>query len=281
MSGMSLMDVLIVDGFSNHDWEHTTRCIRAVLSEAEGFNVSVSTYPVDGTASEIEAWTPQFDAYDVVIQTCNDLGGGPRWPGSVETALETYVRNGGGLFVFHAGNNAFKSWAAYNRMIGLGWRDKDFGWAIVVEEDGTVVRVPAGEGEDTSHGPRLDACLTRLGDHPIHAGLPRQWVAADIEIYRFARGPAENLTVLSHATDPKLGLDFPIEWTVNFGEGRIYNSTLGHVWEGQAEPEGVRCVGFQTLLRRAVKWLGGKENVAVPEDFPAKEGPRLRPYPAV
>lgn len=277
MTEMSLLNVLIVDGFSNHDWEHTTRCIRAILTGADGFDVSVSTYPVDG--SEIEAWDPKFDKYDVVVQTCNDLNGGPRWPQLVETALESYVENGGGLFIFHAGNNSFQKWDAYNRMIGLGWRDKDFGWAITIKEDGTVVRVPAGEGEKTSHGPRIDAQLTRLGDHPIHAGLPRQWVAADIEVYRYARGPAENLTVLSYTKDPKHEINFPIEWTVTYGKGHVYNSTLGHVWKDQAEPEGVCCAGFQTLLRRGVQWLAKKEVTSVPKDFPTKEMSRLRPYP--
>jgi hypothetical protein len=41
----------------------------------------------------------------------------------------------------------------------------------------------------------VDALLVRLGDHPIHAGLPRQWVAADLEIYRYARGAAEKASL--------------------------------------------------------------------------------------
>jgi len=193
----NMINALVVDGYSNHDWEHTTRCISAILTESCGFHVTVSTYPVEGRSDEIASWNPHFEKYDVVIQSCNDLGGGPQWPRPTEVALEHYVENGGGLFIFHAGNNAFPSWDAYNLMIGLGWRDKDFGSAICIGEDGTVSRVPAGEGEDSSHGPRIDALLTRIGEHPVHAELPRQWVAADIEVYRYARGPAENLTVLS------------------------------------------------------------------------------------
>lgn len=274
---MSVIKVLIVDGFSNHDWAHTTRCIRAVLAQTGVFEVSVSTFPAD--LEEIEAWAPNFEAFDVVVQTCNDLGGGPRWPDRVEAALEAYVEAGGGLFIFHAGNNAFVHWEGYNCMLGLGWRDKGFGSAIVIDANEQPVCIPAGEGEKTSHGPRFDALVTRLGDHPIHEGFPRQWVAADIEVYRYARGPAENISVLSYAEDPTLGLRFPIEWSVAFGSGRIYNSTLGHVWKDQAEPIGIRCVGFQTLLCRAIQWLAKKDLMAVPEDFPSKMGPCLRPYP--
>ena len=70
--------------------------------------------------------------YDAIIQTCNDLGGGPPWPQAVRDDFEAYVRNGGGVYVWHGGNNAFPDWPAYNEMIGLGWRKKDFGWAIAV-----------------------------------------------------------------------------------------------------------------------------------------------------
>jgi hypothetical protein len=42
-----------------------------------------------------------------------------RWPWRVEQALEKYVSEGGGLVVYHAANNAFLVWRAYNDMIGL------------------------------------------------------------------------------------------------------------------------------------------------------------------
>lgn len=278
--GESNVRVLIVDGFSNHDWNHTTRCIQAILEQSSGFDVAVSTFPEDGREDAIEAWNPQFSAYDVVIQTCNDIKSGPRWPRRVEESLETYVQQGGGLYVFHSANNAFPHWGAYNRMIGLGWRNKDFGWAITINEEGEVVRIPAGEGEKTSHGKRVDALLTRLGDHPIHIGLPRQWTAADIEIYRYARGPAENLTVLSYAKDEKTGINFPIEWTVTYGKGHVYNATLGHVWDDQSEPKGIRCAGFQTLMPRIVQWLSERDvDATVPKDFPTSESASLRPSP--
>ncbi|MBT3397220.1 MAG: ThuA domain-containing protein, partial [Alphaproteobacteria bacterium] len=249
-----------------------------ILGETPGCDVSVSTFPVDDPSS----WNPDFEKYDVVVQTCNDIGGGPQWPRRVELALERYVEQGGGLFVFHSANNAFPHWVEYNRMIGLGWRKPDFGWAITVDAAGTVVHIPAGEGEKTSHGKRVDALLTRIGDHPIHTGLPRRWTAADIEIYRYARGPAENLSVLSYAQDAKTGLNFPVEWTVAYGKGRVYNSTFGHVWKNQAEPEGICCAGFQTILSRAVQWLAGKEVDSVrPLDFPSADAAGLRAYPVM
>lgn len=276
--GEGRIKVLIVDGFSNHDWKHTTRCIRSILEQSDTFDIAVSTFPEDGTEDEAKGWNPEFSAYDVVIQTCNDIGSDTRWPRRVEEMLETYVQQGGGLYVFHSANNSFPHWDAYNKMIGLGWRNKNFGWAITVDDAGKIIRIPAGEGEKTSHGKRVDALVTRLGDHPIHADLPRQWRAADIEIYRYARGPAENLTVLSYAKDEKTGLNFPIEWTVTYGSGRAYSATLGHVWHDQTEPEGIGCAGFQTLMPRIVQWLAGKKvDSSLPKDFPGKKEASVRP----
>jgi len=154
-------------------------------------------------------------------------------------------------------------------MIGLGWRNKRFGWSITIGPDGSAMRIPPGQGGNTSHGKRIDAVLTRLGEHPIHKDLPERWKAADLEVYSYARGPAENLKVLSHAHEPKTGLNFPIEWVVNYGKGKVYNSTFGHVWKGDTNPPSMRCVAFQTLLIRAVQWLGGKGVTwPVPSNFP-------------
>ena len=39
--------VLIVDGFSNHDWQQTTLLLRGILQAAGEFDVEVSTAPVE------------------------------------------------------------------------------------------------------------------------------------------------------------------------------------------------------------------------------------------
>jgi len=268
--------VLVVDGYSNHDWRHTTRCIKEILSRAGGFDVTVSTYPY-GDEKAIRKWNPDFSAYDVVVQNMNAK---KPWPVPARKSLERYVRNGGGLYIFHSANNAFSGWGEYNKMIGLGWRRRDFGWALTVSDDGKVNRIPAGKGGNTGHGRRVDALVTRIGDHPIYRGFPRRWRAADIEIYRYARGPAENLQVLSYAKEPKTKLNFPVEWIARYGKGEVYNSTFGHVWKDQKNPKGVRCAGFQTVFVRALRYLAGRDvGGKLPDDFPTADKVSLRSYP--
>jgi len=269
--------VLVVDGFSNHDWRLTTRLIRGMLEPTGQFAIEVSTAPETKDAPGWEAWRPAFSAHDVVIQTCNDIGGGPAWPRRVQEAFEAFVRAGGGVYVWHAGNNAFPDWPAYNEMIGLGWRKKDFGWALALDATGAITRIPAGEGGDTGHGARVDTVVRRRGEHPIHAGFPRAWLTPDIEVYHFARGPARDLEVLSHGFDPETGMHWPLEWTVAYGNGRVYTSTFGHVWRGDTQPERMRCAGLHTVVIRALQWLAGREVTwPVPSDFPTEHRASVR-----
>ncbi len=264
--------VLIVDGFSNHEWKLTTSLLRGILAPTGRFEVAVSTSPPTVASPGWDEWRPRFADYDVVVQTCNDIKGGPQWPRAVQVAFEEFVAGGGGVYVWHSGNNAFPTWPAYNEMIGLGWRPKTFGWAIAIDEKEQLVRIPAGEGRDTGHGARINTVVKRLGDHPIHAGLPRQWLTPDIEVYFYARGPAQNLTVLSYGFDPRTQMNWPLEWVVSYGRGRVYTSTFGHVWAGDTQPDRMRCAGVQTIIVRALQWLAQREVTGpVPADFPTAE----------
>ncbi len=270
--------VLIVDGFSNHDWAQTTAIVRRILKDSGRFEVAVSTAPAARDAEGWEGWRPRFADFDVVIQNCNSLGGRPTWPREVEQDLERYVRDGGGLYILHSANNSFAHWDEYNRMIGLGWRIAAGGWALVVDDDGQITRIPPGEGRGTSHGPRRDTVVQLRGEHPIHDGYPKRWKTPLLEVYTYARGPAENLTVLSYAYDPATEKNWPIEWVVAYGKGRVYNSTFGHVWAGDKEPASMRCVGFRTTLIRALEWLAtGRVTWPVPPEFPTENQMQLVP----
>jgi hypothetical protein len=279
--------VLIVDGFSNHDWRQTTLLLRGLLEKAGGFDVSVSTMPAMGT-SEWAKWRPDFAAYDVVIQTCNDNGGNgelsglktlPEWPEPVKKDFVEYVRNGGGAYIFHSAENAFVGWKAYEQMVGLSWRKADYGTAIRVTKDGKLVRIPPGVGRGTGHGQRGDVLVTRLGNDPIHKGMPRAWMSPGLEVYYYARGPAEHLHVLAYARDdePGLGMLWPVEWTTSFGKGRVYISTYGHVWDGDVQPASMRDAAVQTIIPRALEWLARRPvNFPVPKDFPGPDAVSVR-----
>jgi len=195
----------------------------------------------------------------------------------VQIAFEDFVRDGGGVYIFHSAQNAFVDWPAYNEIIGLGWRKKSYGTAIAVGDDGKLIYYPPGEGLNTSHAPNGDVVVHLLGDHPIHRGLPSAWKTPHLEVYFDARGPAQNVQVLSYARDPRFGQNWPVEWTVSYGKGRAYIATFGHVWRGDIQPESMRCAGVQTIIVRAVQWLAHRPvTFPVPDDFPTAEKKSIR-----
>jgi type 1 glutamine amidotransferase len=267
--------LLIVDGMNNHDWPRATRLLKQILAGSGRFNVDVATSPADDApAAAWEQWRPRFARYDVVLSNFN---GGHKptdrhWPRWLEASLEAYVAEGGGLVIYHSANNSFPNWRAYNEMIGLGWRDRNFGPSLVVDAEERVVRIPKGRGRDPGHGPAHDFQVTVLKtNHPITRGLPKRWMHARDQLSHGQHGPAKNLTVLSYAYSKDTGDNEVIDWVVRYGRGRVYTTMLGHLWKDRTDAA-VRCVGFRTMLIRGCQWAAsGEVSWAVPDGFPTAD----------
>ncbi len=106
--------------------------------------------------------------------------------------------------------------------------------------------------------------MTFLTRTDIHHGMPAP--------YYYAGGPAKGMRVLSYGYDQHTRMNWPLEWTVRFGRGRVYSSTSGHVWKGDVPPQPALCrradvasANLQWLARRPV-------TVAIPADFPNRGG---------
>jgi type 1 glutamine amidotransferase len=274
------LSVLVVDGINNHDWERATRILKAILLDSGRFKVDVTTSPsASAPADQWKAWKPDFARYDVVVMNFN--GGhtdkGFHWPRNLEQALEDYVSGGGGLLAYHAANNSFPKWPAYNQMIGLGWRDKSFGPSVIVDEDGKVVTIRKGQGLNPGHGPEHDFQVAVLyGDHPITRGMPRIWMHPHEQLTHGQHGPAENMTVLTCAFSRDTKQREVMDWVIPYGKGRVYTTMLGHLWKDGPDTA-MSCVGFQTMLVRGVEWAAtGKVTLPMPSDFPTETQIRLR-----
>jgi type 1 glutamine amidotransferase len=252
------LSALIVDGMNNHDWAAATRAIQSILEGSGRFTVDVATFPTK----------PDFAKYDVVINNFN--GGhtatGTRWPPETERDLVTYVRNGGGLVVYHAANNAFLDWPEYNDMIGLGWREKTFGEGLAVGPGGSVVRIPKGEGLNPGHGPRHDFdVFVRDSAHPITKGLPSHWPHPSEQLTHGQHGPAQGLDVLTYAFSEVSHQGEPMDWVRQYGRGRVYTTMLGHTWKDELNPN-LDDIYFQALLARGAEWAA-TGNVTLPPDL--------------
>jgi type 1 glutamine amidotransferase len=271
--------VLIVDGINNHDWERATRILKAILVDSGRFTVDVATSPpASAGAEQWQAWKPDFARYDVVVMNYN--GGhtdkGVHWSRDLEKSLENYVSGGGGLVAYHAANNSFPKWPAYNQMIGLGWRDKGFGPSMIIGQDRKVVTIPKGQGLNPGHGPEHDFVVTvRDGDHPITKGVPWNWLHPHEQLTHGQHGPAKDIIVLTYAFSKDTKQNEVMEWVIPYGKGRVYTTMLGHLWKDGPDTA-MRCVGFQTMFIRGVEWAAsGKVTYPVPANFPTDSQIRL------
>ncbi len=272
----SLIPILIVDGRNNHDWEKTTPLLKQELTETGLFVVRVATAPKNN--NEMRNFRPPFSKYKAVVLNYTDLGNGGEWPERTKQAFVKYVASGGGIVVFHAASSAFPNWRAYNEIIGLGgWggRDEHSGPYVYFRNGKEVRDGTAGPGGH--HGKRHPfQVVIRDEDHPITKGLPRVWMHATDELYDSLRGPARNLTILATAySDPATGgtgRDEPVLFTVRYGKGRVFQTTLGH------NEAAMRGVGFIVTLQRGTEWAAtGHVTQPVPNDFPTADAVHVRP----
>ncbi len=265
------MKALIVDGQNNHDWKGTTPVLKKILEQTGLFAVDVATTPSAG--KDMSGFKPDFAAYKVVVMNYT----GDAWPKETQAALEKYVSSGGGLVIYHAADNAFPEWKEFNLMIGLG------GWGGRNEKSGPYVRWRDGKivrdsrpGPGGSHGAQHEfQVVTRDATHPIMAGLPEKWMHSSDELYDRLRGPAENMTLLATAwSDPKTGgtgEHEPALFTIAYGKGRVFHTTLGHAG-GQ-----LASVGCLVTIQRGTEWAAtGKVTQKVPADFPTADKSSVR-----
>lgn len=272
-----LVRVLILDGQNNHDWRKTTEATRATLLACGRFEVDVATSPADkGAAEEWAAWAPAFDEYDVVFSNFND-GGRCLWSEATKSALVEFVQTGGGLVVVHAADNSSGDWPEYNRMIGVGgWGGRTPAHGSHLRRvDGDWTTDPAPNQGSGSHGPQHAFLIEATGvEHPILEGVPARWMHARDELYDSLRGPCENVTVLASAHSAKTDRHEPMILTIDYGEGRVFHTPMGHV--GGLDP--VHCVGFQTVVARGTEWAAtGEVTLPVPQAFPSEDAVSVVP----
>jgi hypothetical protein len=232
--------VLILTGVNNHDWRATTPALRQMLEQTGRFEVRVNE-EVRGNGSET------FAPYDVLLLNYNGLKH-TWWDIRPREAMLDFVRNGKGLVCYHASDNAFWGWDEFDKLIGGAWR------------------------ETAGHAP-IHAFTVKIVDpeDAITNGMPASFAQTDQLCHGYALQP--NIHILATAyDDPKncakngkncgTEKDEPVIWTLKYGSGRVFHTTLGHDVEDMSSP------GFRLTLVRGTEWAAtGEVTIPVPADL--------------
>jgi type 1 glutamine amidotransferase len=260
---------LIVTGQNNHNWQASSEILKQILDETGMFTTDIARSPAQG--KDMGSFSPDFQKYDVVIMDYT----GDSWSEQTKTAFVDYVKNGGGVVIYHAADNAFPEWKEYNEMIGLGgWGDRNEknGPYIYFKNDSLITDTTPGNAG--SHGERHEFLVrTRNNEHPIMRGLPDSWMHAEDELYSQLRGSAKNMDILATAyadtSKHGTGRDEIVLLTVNFEKGRIFHTALGHSGSDTTYFPALECAGFITTLQRGAEWAAsGVVTQPVPAEFP-------------
>jgi uncharacterized protein len=268
---------LLITGQNNHDWKTSSPILKTILDETGLFSTDILTTPPQG--GDMTKFDPDFSKYRLVVLDYN----GDSWTDKTNSAFVSFVKNGGGVVVYHAADNSFPKWKEYNEMTGLG------GWGDRSEKDGPYVyykdnklTVDTTAGPGGTHGKRREFIVrTRIADHPVMKGLPAKWFHGTDELYSLLRGPAKNMQILATAfADSAAGggtmRDEPMLMAITYEKGRIFHTAMGHA-DDNGGPA-MHCAGFIVTLQRGAEWaVTGNVTQPVPFDFPTAAGVILRP----
>ena len=268
---------LIITGQNNHNWKASSPVLKQILDESGLFKSEIMITPDKG--GDMKTFNPDFSKYKLVVLDYN----GDSWSEKTNSAFLDFVKNGGGVVIYHAANNSFPGWKEYNEMSGLG------GWGDRTEKDGPYVYyknnelvVDTSAGPGGTHGKRREFIVrTRMADHPVMKGLPARWFHGMDELYSLLRGPAKNMQILATAfADTAEGggtmRDEPMLMAITYEKGRIFHTAMGHADEGGGPA--MECAGFIVTLQRGAEWaVTGNVTQSVPFDFPNAAGVVLRP----
>ena len=229
---MHKIRTLLLTGANNHDWRRSAPFCRDLLETTGRFEVKVTETPSVALADP-----SALAEADLLFSDYN----GPEWTTTAKANFERAVRNGTGLVILHAADNAFRGWVEYEKMVGLLWR------------------------EGTGHGHYHEFPVTvRDREHPITRDLP-DFTLWDELYHRLVHMHDVPYHVLATAySDPAkggTGRDEPVMVVTQYGCGRVYHHVLGHVWPGDPAGgnRGVTMTtfenkGFQRALIRGCEW---------------------------
>jgi uncharacterized protein len=220
-SGEPPVRVLLVTGvdYAGHRWKETTPALRGVLEQDPRLVVRVIE------DHEFLASEAVFD-YDVILLHMKNYDPTNRAE-QVYANLTRFVRDGGGLVLYHFALGAFEEWDEFVQLAGRIW-DKT----------------------KRAHDPHGAFTVNLVDpDHPVTRGMS-DFETID-ELYTCFGGDTP-IHLLATARSKVDGEDYPMAFVLQYGQGRVFHTPLGH------DVRAVTMPGPAELIRRGCLWAAGR-----------------------
>ena len=210
--------VVIVTGidYPGHKWKETAPALAGELRKDSRLKVDIVEKP-EFLASE------KLRDYSVVV--LHFMNWETPDPGEqARQNLARFVREGGGVVAVHFACGAFQGWPEFEKIVGRVYDPKLRG-----------------------HDPYGSFQVTMTeADHPITHGL-KPFEITD-ELYTCLAGNLP-IQVLAESKSKVDGKDYPMAFVLNYGQGRVLHSPLGH------DVRAFEAEGVGELLRRGTAWV--------------------------
>lgn len=213
-----------------HDWKAKTEVLKTQLEYEKRIHMDVTTDIEDFKEYNLED-------YDfLVMNYCNWKDSTGLSEGS-KKAFVNYLNAGGGLMLIHFANGAFHSslpeagasdWPEYRNICRRYW-DHD------------------ADSEHDKYGKFVVAKTPST--HPITFET-KNFETTD-ELYFNQKGEGD-INILLIGTSVKNQSIEPLAWTYRYGEGKVFQTVLGHA------PESLETYELARILRRAALWTSGE-----------------------
>ncbi len=241
------INLLLISGNNNHNWEKTTPVLKSILDESGLFKTTVTEKPDTLNNKSLKR-------FKVILSNWNNLqnGGNCAWGKATKKAVLQFVEKGGGFVFVHAASAANYDWPEYQKLAGATW------------------------GANTKHGKVAPFEVQISGvNHPVTKGMSNFWIRDELWV-GMDNFKTCNILAEAFAPDDNNGSEEmePVIFERKYGKGRSFYLVLGH------DEKVMKNLGFQTLLLRGAEWAArGKVTQEIPvelKEIDTKNGQLLK-----
>jgi len=235
-----IINILLLSGKNNHDWQKTTPAIQSILENTGHFLVTVTENPEKLKPEEL-------DQYDVIMSNWNTWPDvtGQRWNPELEKAFLAFVAKGKGVVIIHAGSSTLQDWPEFQQIAGGSW-----------------------ELGSTGHGPvHTFKVSIENSNHPITKGLEDFYIRDELW-HRTKFHPGVKVLCSAYSSPEKKGTgqNEPVTVTTQYEKGRCCYFVLGH------DTSTMQNIAWQTIMLRATEWAAtGKASFPMPNNWPVNK----------